>query len=355
MRKNLILLAISVTLALALVEGALRWALPGEARSEPPLLLMSHVQSRDELGAVRFEPHRDIRSVLIYGTHIEADTRFPSNDLGLVDYRDYLPADKAGRRIAFVGDSYATGLEGTRPWIPALRDRLGMTAYALGMGGTGVLGFERMLRSVARHLEFSEIVFVALTDDFFRPLWRPLVRDTRVWLCPDGMEDHACMTRWPPAIHLIKSDSAAAELLADATKIRASLARKPGVVGTLVQNVRLLQLARDVVSRLLRQSSRRAILGESLAALGRIRQAYPSMRIRFVHVPDRHETGRGAYDADIASMLAPAGIEYLPVLGKCPWTTRQFLPNDNHPNSDGYAALGRCVERLLALETPPGR
>ena len=27
------------------------------------------------------------------------------------------------------------------------------------------------------------------------------------------------------------------------------------------------------------------------------------MRIRFVHVPDRHETGRGAYDADIASML----------------------------------------------------
>src|SRR5262245_9096556 len=162
---------------------------------------------RDDFGAIRFAPHRMVRSVIVYGHELEVDTRFQTNDLGFVDYRDYLPPAATGARYLFVGDSYAAGLEGEQPWIPALRDRLGIQAYALGIGGIGVLGFERVLQSISRQLSFTDVVFVAISDDFYRPLWRPLVRGNGFWICPDTMSEQACAERWSPPVHLMRYES----------------------------------------------------------------------------------------------------------------------------------------------------
>jgi len=350
MRKNLLLVAIALTLSLVLAEIALRIAAPDLVRSEIPLLFMTHAQFRDDFGAIRFAPHQMARSAMIYGHELETDTRFQTNDMGFVDYRDYLPPAKTGARYVFVGDSYAAGLDGERPWIPALRDRFGIQAYALGMGGTGVLGFERMLQSISRQLSFTDVVFVAITDDLYRPLWRPLVRGNGVWLCPGNMSDQACEERWSPVVHLMRYDSTSAELIGQAREIRAEIARKQGALRTWLQNSYVLQLARIVVGNQLRQAGRRAALDESLEALARIRRAHPAGRIRFVHVPDRHETARGKYDIDLAPLLAGTGIDYLPVLGTCPWSMQRYLPNDNHPNSAGYEALAQCVAGMLGLE-----
>ena len=351
MRANLLLLAFALAMSFALAEAMLRIAAPDLGRPDGRLLLITEPPTRDEAGAIRFAPRRSIRMAFLYGDDIEVDVRFGTNNAGVLDDRDYLPRAAAGRAYAFVGDSYAAGAEGDRRWIPALRERLGIEAYALGMSATGVLGFERMLASHARQFPFTDVVIVGISDDLFRPLWRPVVRGDEIRFCREAETDDACAERAPMA-HLMRHEISRAGLVARAREIRDRFARSRGVVRSVLRNSRLLMLARTSVLDLAWQASRRPVLEDSRRALARIRHAYPDALIRFVHVPDRHETQSGAYDLDVRALLAGTGIEYLPVLGTCPWSMRHYFPRDNHPNAAGYEALDRCVAGMLGLERP---
>ena len=348
MRANLFLLAVALAFSFVVAVAGLRIAAPELGRPDTRLLFTSDPPLRDEIGAIRYPPHRSVRSVLLYGDEIELDVSFRTNDLGLVDHRDYLPAVPAQPSYAFVGDSYAAGVEGGRPWLPELRDRLGIQAYALGMGATGVLGFERMLESMSRLLEFSDVVFVAISDDFFRPLWRPRVRDDGLWVCVDAESDADCAGGLPIA-RLMTRNASADELFAQAREIHAERARARGIARSLLRSSRVLVVARDLLAAQLRGARGDTVAEESFAALERVRAAHPDARIRFVHVPDKYETQRGAYDLDLAARLADTGIEYLPVLGACPWSPQRYLARDNHPDAAGYQALAECVARILDL------
>lgn len=352
MRANLLLLGLALTVSFAVAETTLRVAAPELGRPDPRLLFATETPIRDEVGAIRYPPQRSIRSVLLYGDEIEIDTTFRTNDLGLVDHRDYLPQMAADRSYALLGDSYAAGVEGGRPWIPELRDRLGLQVYALGMGATGVLGFERMLESVSRLLVFTDVIFVAISDDFFRPLWRPLVRDGDIWVCADAESDEACVRHLPIA-HFMQQSDTKADLVARAHEIHAARARTRGVVRSWLRSSRLLTLARDLVTTGVRSARRGTVVDESVAAIRRIRRAHPEVRIRFVHVPDKYETRRGEYGLDLAPRLEGSGVEYLPVLGACPWSTQIYYANDNHPDAAGYQVLAACVARLLGWESVP--
>lgn len=355
MRANLLLLGLALAISFALADATLRIAAPELGRPDPRLLFTSEAPIRDDLGAIRYQPQRSVRSVLLYGDEIEIDTTFHTNDLGLVDHRDYLPQLAADRSYAFLGDSYAAGVEGGRPWIPELRDRLGLQAYTLGMGATGVLGFERMLESVSRRLVFTDVIFVAISDDFFRPLWRPLVHDGDLWVCADAESDEDCVRHLPIA-HLMQPSDSKADLVARAHEIRAARARARGSVRSWLRRSRLLTLARDLVVARVRGARRETVVDESVAAIRRIRRARPEARIRFVHVPDKYETRRGEYDLDLAARLEGTGVEYLPVLGACPWSTQNYHANDNHPDAAGYQVLAACVAHLLGWEpVPAGR
>lgn len=222
------------------------------------------------------------------------------------------------------------------------------------MGATGVLGFERMLTSMSRLLDFSDVVFVAISDDFFRPLWRPLVRDDELRLCADTESDEECAEHGPIA-QLIQPDASADALVVRAREIHAERARTRGIAKSLLRSSRLLVFARDLFAARLREMGRDAVVEQSFAALGRIRAAHPEARIRFVHVPDKYETQRVAYDLQLAARLAGMGIEYLPVLGTCPWSTQLYFARDNHPDAAGYEALAACVARMLELAPASAR
>ncbi len=212
------------------------------------------------------------------------------------------------------------------------------------MGATGVLGFERMLESVSRQRVFSDVIFIAISDDFFRPLWRPLVRDGDLWVCADAESDEACLRRVPIA-HFMKSADTKDDLVARA--------HARGRVRTWLRSSRLLTFALDLVAARVRSARHAEVVGESLAEIGRIRRAHPEARIRFVHVPDKDETRRGAYGLDLASSLESTGVEYLPVLGRCHWSTQICFANDNHPDAAVYPVLATCVSRLLGWEPKP--
>lgn len=353
MRAELLLSGVALAVSFGLAECALRVATPELGRPDDRLLFTTEAPLRDEYGAIRHAPHRSVRSVLMYGDEFEIDTTFTTNDLGLVDHRDYLPAATASPRYAFVGDSYAAGVEGGRPWVPALRDRLGLQAYALGMGATGVLGFERMLQSISRWLSFTDVVFVAISDDFHRDLWRPLTRGDEIRLCAEAQSDAACAEH-PPTAYLMRPDTSDADLVERARAIQAARASRRGFMRSWLRESRLLTLLRNAAVTQFPESGQRNLLDESRAALARVRSAYPDARIRFVHVPDRYETERGRYDLDVNQALAGTGIEYLPVLGTCPWSTENYFERDNHPDAAGYEALAQCVAGLLELEATNG-
>jgi hypothetical protein len=107
--------------------------------------------------------------------------RFRTNDLGFIDHEDYLVPGQSradAPRYAFVGDSFTAGFHGGTPWVPALRDRARKTnpdlqIYNLGVSGTGFDHFGRLLKSFATDVDFSEIVILAISDDFERPFWPP--------------------------------------------------------------------------------------------------------------------------------------------------------------------------------------
>ena len=349
MLKKSLLIAVALLVSLLLAEGALRIFAPDLGRPDNRLLLTTEAPSRDDLGAIRYAPHRSIRSVLMYGDEIEVDARYRTNDFGVFDHVDYLPAAKAGKRYAFVGDSYAAGVEGARRWIPALRETHGIEAYALGIGGTGVHDFELMLRSASRQLHFTDVVYVAITDDFYRTLWRLVMSEEDIRLCADTESDQDCARR-TPAAYWMRIDSSPAELVVRAREIHAKLASKRSAASNLLRNSRVLHLATFVAATQIFHARRRPMLAESLASLKRVRQAYPAARIRFIHVPDRHETARGKYELDPAPLLAGSGIEYMPVLGTCAWSMERYFPRDNHPSPAGYEALRRCVAGMLGLQ-----
>jgi hypothetical protein len=350
MGKNLLLVAVSFAIALALAEAALRLAAPHLGRPYEPLLFTTHAPHLDEAGALRFAPHQSMRMVVLFSDEIEVDVRFGTNNVGLFDHQDYVPGPAARRRHAFVGDSYAAGVEGDRPWIPALRDRTGIEAHALGVGATGMLAFEKMLRSHLAKFPSSDVVIVAISDDFLRPLWRPLAASDEFRMCRETESDSTCLQR-PPIARLMQLETPAAELVAKARGFMERRESERSALRSVLRQSRVLMLARNAQRQWMLREDRSAVFEESVAALRRVRLAYPEARIRFVHVPDRSETARGAYDLDLRAPVEAVGIEYLPVLGTCPWSIRNYYPRDNHPNPSGYEALGQCVGAMLGLES----
>jgi hypothetical protein len=169
--------------------GRLVWGV--EVRVDDRVLFFSPGAWRaDPAGAIRYAPDREIRTAALYGSRVEYDVRFTTNDLGFIDVRDYgtrATRERAGG-IAIVGDSFTAGFHGGNPWVPRLAERArrarpAARVYNLGVGATGIGDFRRLLKSVQGQIEFDRIAIVLISDDVTRPQWRPLEHEGRLHLC----------------------------------------------------------------------------------------------------------------------------------------------------------------------------
>ena len=133
-------------------------------------------------GAVVYVSDELIRCIVIYGDAIEYDVTFHTNNVGSVDHRAYpLPGERS-RRIAFVGDSFTSGIHAGNPWVPGLGEsNADLAVYNLGVGGTGIKHFVKRVFSFEDQSSFNEIVIFAIRSDFFRGFWVPYSNDTGGW------------------------------------------------------------------------------------------------------------------------------------------------------------------------------
>lgn len=345
------LLASAATLALCEFGLRILKLPPAPKRS---LFFSSPTFRLDSNGAVRLLPNQVIRTAIVRDSQIVYDVRFETNNLGFVDDRDYGAAAAPGRAsYVLVGDSFTAGFHGGRTWIPQMRDdaeSAGADLYNLGVSGTGIEHFRRLLLSTRREIPFNHIVLVVITNDFSRLFWFPVVRDKEIRFCVEDSGD-ACLSQ-PYVAKVIPPDAGQDTILSAAAKAgmdkqRSEYADAGNAWTRVLKESRLFRLGLAAARRLTakRRSDRRT--RRAWLNLRKIREDFPSTEIRLVHLPQKDEVAAGEYFMDVGTIAEGVGIRYFPALHECDWSEDMFFRLDPHPNAKGYRNIAACVSRYL--------
>ncbi len=339
------LVVLSVFVGLVVAELMLR-VMPDESlpasTAGSALMFSSPTWQLDDQEAVRYLPNRDIRTVAVQAGHVAYDISFRTNNLGLIDHRDYRrDSNPHAKHYAFVGDSFTAGYHGDGvPWAPRLRDGLRnrkIDIYNLGIDGTGVEHFRRLLNSVSRQLPIDAVAVVAISDDFLRRFWYPVAAESDIRLCTEREVHQSCGS----IAGIMRADMSVAET----EKMATAAAGKPR---GLLKDLRMLALAKRAYKDSLWLFGLRKKNPEwSLNSLKGIREAFPSMETHLIHLPQREEVVAGRYAIDIGGVVTGMGIDYFPALERCRWSPDMYLAHDNHPNDSGYRNIADCVAGYL--------
>jgi len=323
-------------------ELASAWLRPDSAGPPRALLFSSATFALDANRAVRYVPNEVIRTIAIYDGEIDYDVRFRTNNLGFVDERDYGPTpDPNAEPFVFVGDSFTAGYHGGKPWVPGLRDiprPRPFEVYNLGVDGTGMENFSRLLHGLRDEIPMSTIVVVAITNDFERGVWWPEATDGAIRFCADrnGATECAAIARIVP----IESSDEQVKAIA-----REMTPPGGGPEADRLHGLRVLALARDAALGLGLIHRENPEVSQEFAALRRIRNAFPESRIVLVHLPERGEVIANRYNLDLRKRVESVGVVYVPTLERCEWSKDMYFKHDGHPNALGYRNISDCVTR----------
>lgn len=355
--SKVLLLVFSLIICFIILECLVRFfPFFHSIHSERFLLFSSPTFKLDENEAVRFIENEDIRSIAIYNGKIEYDVEFHTNNLGFIDHEDYLVDDQLDRNIrsyAFVGDSFTSGFHGGESWVPKLRDRIqsqnnAIQIYNLGISGAGIEHFSRLLNSVYPQLFFDKIVILALSDDFRRPFWRPVITCGEIRFCTEDISDSDCLREsliaWMFNSHLSKD-----KILSQVKKMEegSSYQNQPSSFKKLLKRSKLLVF----LVKSLKYSFYHKRRDFSLESLRKIKQNFPNKEIHLIHLPDKIEVSKNSYKFDIEKIAKDMEIKYFPALKEHTWTREMFFPNDSHPNALGYQSISDCVSKYLSLNS----
>lgn len=340
MLRNLLLLTLAGAFCLVLLEVGGRVAV-GTPPGQRTLLFSQAPWQWDERGFVRFAPRATIRTAAVYDGAIEYDVRFVTNADGFIDERDYAPAPGL-RTLAVLGDSFTAGYHGGEAWVPTLRQAPGFDPERdrllnLGVSGTGLLNFEKILEAYDPAFGFAEILLVVIRSDFDRPLWRPIAHAGHIFQC-EWTQPLADCPR-PPSRMLTFDIGVPSE------GIRQRVIEVHGTADAapwrrFKDTSFLLGAIRELRNRA------HADLGPGFEALARMRERHPDARIQLLHLPQKREIVTGRFEP-LRGPVEAAGVAYLDGWKTCGLELDDFYPVDAHPNSSGYAKIRACAARAL--------
>lgn len=353
-------LAAAVTFLVAFVVAELGFRLAGLIPSwdhDRVLFFSRDNWELDDRGAPRYVPNSKVRTVAIYGTRVEYDVTFATNNLGRIDHLGY-PLDDSlygPLRLAVVGNSFTAGFHGGDPWVPRLRrsdghSGLSAAVYNLGVGATGFAHFEAILQSSATQFEFDSIAVVFISSDLRRRAWYPLQTDQRVFLCPPGITEERCLERNSRLLVLPNEDEPISRLIDRASEL--GFIERPSSLFSLLRRHTVLG---SELGRL--TEGRRSIRSQSLdgwdrRAPRRLRDAFPQADVVFIQIPEKREAIEQRLRIDPANDMRSAGLSYVSLLEACDLDRSDYFDTDPHPNRRGYRKILRCVRDVLTRRWP---
>ncbi len=339
---NVLLLIISLIISFAVCEIIVRLIDPG-AQKDRVLFFSSKAFEETPHGVV-FEANKRIRTLTVYGNKVEYDITFNTNNYGFVDDIDYgniHDEDYRKRNIAFVGDSFTAGYHGGKPWIPLLRKKLAENSkyniYNLGVSGTGVIHFCDLLKNIKNNLYFTDIFILALSSDFTRPHWTPVIKGQGIIFAVDEKKE-GVGRRQRPIAYILEGSSA--ETLNFAREIYRERFIASGKFYTLKGSKFLAFLYNNFIlqrpDRKKVEILKNSLFLESITRLQALPALFPNTRIHFFHLPQKDEVISGEYLIPLEMYFSGSGITYHPVLYETDWVREMFYKNDGHPNQAGY-------------------
>ena len=367
--KNCLLIFVSIIVAAALSELFLRLSGVGSFSIKERVLFMtlpSFVEN-NRVG-VRYSPNSRVRSVAIYGDHIDYDVTFETNNMGFVDLVPY-ENKPSKHQVAFVGDSFTASSGSSVPWVVQLRETSLFTnaqLFNFGVGGTGVLAFVQRLNALLKEFDFQEVIFVVISDDFYRVLWAPVATDDGVWFCPK-IENYVCPNSPVPTISSMEYADSKSSLLARASRIyeQASPKIEESMFLRGMKEARIYTLACDVLFlkfgfsgaemfcphlrnyRLTERTKNIDIFANSVNAMAEIVSEHPEIKFRVFHVPEKSEVVSRKYSVDLTDEMRSVGVEYHQTLFECNWDRSLYFKNDAHLNPKGYSFLANCFRNIF--------
>lgn len=354
---NLIIMSISIAIALAVGEVAIRLIKPVYDYRDRSLLFSSPVFKLYSGGSVRYLPHEKIREVAVYNEKIEYDVLYRTNNLGFIDLKDYGPESVPGRSYyAFIGDSFTAGVNGGNPWVPQLRNNnVRAEVYNFGVAGTGFEHFYRLLHDMKNKVTITHIIIVAITDDFFREYWHPLITEGSINFCSvPGLHTSCQPAPIASSIPLAASEEEVrkvaklkyTEMRAKIDEFNSAKGLRAKLESALYDDSALFYYAKLLLDSYNRTHKPSHIEG-AMESMRKIKAEFPAVEIHLVHLPQKYEVMTSNYYLNIASQVSELGISYFPALEKCSWSSDMFFTRDAHPNAYGYKNISRCVSGYL--------
>jgi hypothetical protein len=295
-----------------------------------------------------YVPHNDIRNVLGYfsddGFKVEYDYRFHTNNYGLVQDGDVVPARPS---ILLLGDSFTEG-QGSEPWFRQLAAQAKTLPYQLINGGLSGTGFEQWSKLEhylsAEHVQIRKLIVLSISDDYRRGVWnfsQPELRCLQSFAACSGNEWYS---RMPPATELATTVDKI-RTVRDTPRTR--LARR--VRALLPASFRVYDYLRAeflLDSQHARQRAR-ATIADFINEYGRD-------NVVFMHLPQKDEMdGPSTPGMEERRAIREAGGQLYDGFKLCNLTAADYHIRDPHPNAQGYAKIANCVSQVVRQIATP--
>jgi hypothetical protein len=293
-----------------------------------------------------YVPHSDIRVLTVSYSdsdfNIEYDYHIQTNNFGLVQDNDVIPERDS---LLLLGDSFTEGV-GAGPWFRLVSPeiyKLGYQPISGGIGGTGFSGWRKLEQYLtAADIRIRKLVVLFISDDYHRPVWNVRLGELRCFsdlsLC--RVEEGVYFRyRLPPP----------EELSSWIARIRTGRVAtlKARAKALLPATYRAYESLKLRLSPAMAREERRE--QESRAAIAEFIKAYGPENVAFIHLPQKEELASGPDDLGLETRrsIEEAGGKLFDGFKLCRLTAADYHPNDQHPNSRGYAKIAACTITII--------
>ena len=355
LRTNTLIIIISLVITLIFIEIFYQSFFADEFHNKR-FLFISKPSLLDQNKSFGYNRNTWVREIAVYGNgknfHIEYDTSFITNNIGLVQRKSFDPKKKS---IVIIGDSFTQG-QGATPWFYQLEDDWKNNKYQLinlGIIGTGIEQWEDTLRWFSSIGEIKQIFICCISDDWIRPRWYICENVEQNVLAFDLLiGNNFQKSHKKPIIYFIKKDSDHYTILKRAKHI-ANVS--DGGIKKFLKKIFLASITYRVLFQynLLshnnhNNNNNEIIFSKNKIAFDQIISAYGAKNITVLHLPQKKEVIKGEYSElgiKIKSFILSRHLQYINGLALCKLNKGDFFKDDGHPNASGYKKIYDCFSK----------